>query len=216
MPRRRLLRYAHRKRLFYGKNAIREPYRGTDPLGDVVSWNLKRRHLSVSQKSTLAIRLKPMFEVKAKENARGGQGGKFLRQICLKQTKDNPATSTARLRCPGAFRMRLNYSDGNGRESPAPGPPAGQSSVRPARQCAAKRSPPAPAPATDSARYSAAKGDPPPNPPRMRQDAHHATNRGAAVMPTPRRMDGAPGDCGYAPRDSGGHETGSRMPSRRR
>ena len=47
--------------------------------GDVVSWNLKRRHLSVSQKSTLAIRLKPMFEVKAKERQHGGQGGKLLK-----------------------------------------------------------------------------------------------------------------------------------------
>jgi hypothetical protein len=56
-----------------------QPYQGADPLGDVVSWNLKRRHLSVSQKSTLAIRLKPMFEVKAKERQRGGQGGKLLR-----------------------------------------------------------------------------------------------------------------------------------------
>jgi hypothetical protein len=59
-----------------------QPYQGADPLGDVVSWNLKRRHLSVSQKSTLAIRLKPMFEVKAKERqlaTQNNESGKAVR-----------------------------------------------------------------------------------------------------------------------------------------
>lgn len=44
-----------------------QEYAGADPLADVVSWNLKRRHLSTSQKATLAVALKPMFEEQARE-----------------------------------------------------------------------------------------------------------------------------------------------------
>jgi hypothetical protein len=52
-------------------------YAGADPLADVVSWNLKRRHLSTSQKAMLAVALKPMFEEQAKERQRaaGHKGG---------------------------------------------------------------------------------------------------------------------------------------------
>ena len=46
---------------------------GTDPLADVVSWNLKRRHLSTSQKATLAVALKPMFEARARERMLAGK-----------------------------------------------------------------------------------------------------------------------------------------------
>jgi hypothetical protein len=51
-----------------------QPYSGSDPLADVVSWNLKRRHLSPSQLAALAVELKPMFEERAKERmAEGGR-----------------------------------------------------------------------------------------------------------------------------------------------
>ena len=50
-----------------------QTYTGTDPLGDVVSWNLKRRHLSTSQRGKLSVELKPMFEEQAKKRQRDGQ-----------------------------------------------------------------------------------------------------------------------------------------------
>jgi hypothetical protein len=50
-----------------------QEYAGADPLADVVSWNLKRRHLSTSQKSTLAVALKPMFEEQARKRILDGQ-----------------------------------------------------------------------------------------------------------------------------------------------
>ena len=41
-------------------------YAGDDPLGDVISWNLKRRHLNSGQKATIAVKSLPMFEARAK------------------------------------------------------------------------------------------------------------------------------------------------------
>jgi hypothetical protein len=38
----------------------------------VISWNLKRRHLTVSQRALLAIELKPMFAERAKERMVAG------------------------------------------------------------------------------------------------------------------------------------------------
>jgi hypothetical protein len=49
-------------------------YSGTDPLGDVVAWNLHRRQLSTSQRAEVARTLKPMYEeqAKARQAAAGG------------------------------------------------------------------------------------------------------------------------------------------------
>ena len=51
-----------------------QQYTGNDPLGDVVSWNLKRRQLSTSQKAALAVALKPEFEAQARERMEAGTG----------------------------------------------------------------------------------------------------------------------------------------------
>jgi hypothetical protein len=51
-----------------------QKYAGADPLADVVSWNLKRRHLSTSQKGKVAVSLKPMFEEQARDRMRERKG----------------------------------------------------------------------------------------------------------------------------------------------
>jgi len=51
-----------------------QTYTGTDPLGDVVSWNLKRRQLSTSQRTKLAVTLKPAFEEQARERQKQAEG----------------------------------------------------------------------------------------------------------------------------------------------
>lgn len=51
-----------------------QTYTGDDPLGDVVSWNLKRRQLSTSQKAALGATLKPAFEEQAKERMIQAEG----------------------------------------------------------------------------------------------------------------------------------------------
>ena len=47
-----------------------QQYAGDDPLADVVSWNLKRRQLTTSQKAALAVALKPMFDEQARDRQR--------------------------------------------------------------------------------------------------------------------------------------------------
>jgi len=42
-------------------------YQGKDPLADVYSWNVPRRHLTTSQRAAVAVEFKPMFEKAAKE-----------------------------------------------------------------------------------------------------------------------------------------------------
>lgn len=44
-----------------------EQYNGTDPLEYIISINLHRRHLNESQRALIAAKIKPMFEVEAKE-----------------------------------------------------------------------------------------------------------------------------------------------------
>ena len=49
-------------------------YSGTDPLGDVVAWNLHRRQLSTSQRAEVARTLKPLYEEQAKARQRASGG----------------------------------------------------------------------------------------------------------------------------------------------
>jgi ParB-like chromosome segregation protein Spo0J len=49
-------------------------YSGTDPLADVLSWNLHRRQLDQSQRASVALTVKPLFEEQARQ--RQVEGGK--------------------------------------------------------------------------------------------------------------------------------------------
>jgi len=44
-----------------------KPYVGTEPIKDVLSWNLHRRHLTTSQRAMIATAVLPMLEEQAKE-----------------------------------------------------------------------------------------------------------------------------------------------------
>jgi hypothetical protein len=76
-----------------------KPYSGYDPLADVVSWNVKRRQLSVSQRATLAVELKPMFEQAARERMqerKGDQAGATkanLPYLAKGQSRDQAASA---------------------------------------------------------------------------------------------------------------------------
>lgn len=48
-------------------------YAGTDPLADVLSWNLHRRQLDASQRSAIALKVKPIFEEQAKQRMHDGK-----------------------------------------------------------------------------------------------------------------------------------------------
>jgi ParB-like chromosome segregation protein Spo0J len=70
-----------------------QKYTGSDPLADVVSWNLKRRHLSTSQKAALAVSIKPMFEEQAKERQRAAGGDHKALMANLPQAVDGKGTA---------------------------------------------------------------------------------------------------------------------------
>lgn len=73
-----------------------EKYSGSDPLADVVSWNLHRRHLTQSQKSTIAAEIKPMFEKRARERQiEGGEkkGKANLPEASKGQARDQAAAA---------------------------------------------------------------------------------------------------------------------------
>ena len=49
-------------------------YAGSDPLGDVVAWNLHRRQLTVGQRAAVALKLKPVLEEQARERMAARKG----------------------------------------------------------------------------------------------------------------------------------------------
>ena len=68
-------------------------YSGNDPLNDVISWNLHRRHLTTDQKAALAVELKPMFEKQAEKNLHlaKGQGVKGVANLPQVKSRDKVA-----------------------------------------------------------------------------------------------------------------------------
>jgi DNA modification methylase len=73
-------------------------YTGHDPLGDVVSWNLKRRHLSPTQKATLGVEIEPLYAAEAEKRlhlakGRGVKGEELFPQVKSRdpQSRDQAA-----------------------------------------------------------------------------------------------------------------------------
>ena len=173
----------------------------------VVSWNLKRRHLSVSQKSTLAIRLKPMFETKAKERqeAAGGDhgnqhtGGKMAVRANLpeaakgKSTDQAAAAGVSGRTVQDAVKLRRwKWTQ----ESPAPGPPAGQPRNHGQTATGMQGDPtPAPGHATQAEPAVDCASSPVDGVPRQRALAYYP--RGAPVCAI-HVLDSARYDCDYS------------------
>jgi len=73
-------------------------YDGDDPLADVVSWNLKRRQMTTSQRAALGVTLKPMFAERARERMaeggkRHGEGVANLPQVESAKARDQAAAA---------------------------------------------------------------------------------------------------------------------------
>ena len=93
----------HQARILDGRNRYRaclladveprvKPYIGTDPIRDVLSWNLHRRHLTTSQRAMVATAVLPMLEEQARERklegakkgaAIGGKGPRPCARLLL-------------------------------------------------------------------------------------------------------------------------------------
>jgi ParB-like chromosome segregation protein Spo0J len=56
-------------------------YTGTDALGDVISWNMHRRHLSTSQRSAVSANIEVAFAKQARERMRTSTGGSDPRPV---------------------------------------------------------------------------------------------------------------------------------------
>lgn len=74
-------RNRYRACLMAGREPVLTTYHGTDPIRDVLSWNLHRRHLTTSQRGMVAQAALPMLEAQAKERQRdagihGAEGGR--------------------------------------------------------------------------------------------------------------------------------------------
>ncbi len=68
-------RNRHRACVMAGEEPLFVEYAGNNPLADVISWNLHRRQLSISQRAVLALKLKPAHEKAARERQRTCTGG---------------------------------------------------------------------------------------------------------------------------------------------
>jgi N6-adenosine-specific RNA methylase IME4 len=72
-------------------------YQGKDPLKDIVSWNLHRRHLNESQKAFVALEIEKYLAIEAKERQRGGRGGVLLREKIPEAKKGKASDKAAQI-----------------------------------------------------------------------------------------------------------------------
>jgi len=67
-------------------------YIGRDPLGYVLSLNLERRHLTESQKATVAVEILPLIEMEAKKRmSMGGKGVERIPPLNQRKSRDDAA-----------------------------------------------------------------------------------------------------------------------------
>lgn len=118
-----------------------EVFRGPDPIGYIISKNIKRRHLTASQRALLGAELIPLYEAEAEERKQ-----KALREANLRRAvrarPDKEAPTEAKLEVEGAPSAETPTADaGRARDKAAAAVGASPRSVERARVVAEQGAP---------------------------------------------------------------------------